>query len=336
MIWSGVTIGEDGVDETLASVAFFIPVLTPRYFASAECRRELQFFARRATDLGIKELVLPLLYADVASLHDNPPADDLAALVRTFQWVDWTDIRLASPDSEAYRRAVAELATRLVAANAETERKDVAEAAAHLRETIGSDLDAPGWLDQIGDSLTAMPEWGRTLEAIAPEIQKIGEMMVEATGEIRHAEARGQGIAARLSAARRLGHKLAEPAENIYSYGNQFAGQLHAVDTGVRILIERLPGEVGEDVENRERACAYFAIVTQISQQTHELLSQTQSFVEAIAPLEAMSRDLRRPLRRLREGLTLMVEAKGITDEWVRLVDNSEVDCPDVVDGTQQ
>lgn len=34
------------VDSSLASVAFFIPVLTPRYFKSPECRRELQFFAR--------------------------------------------------------------------------------------------------------------------------------------------------------------------------------------------------------------------------------------------------------------------------------------------------
>lgn len=32
----------DKVDSSLASVAFFIPVITPRYFMSPECRRELQ------------------------------------------------------------------------------------------------------------------------------------------------------------------------------------------------------------------------------------------------------------------------------------------------------
>src|ERR1700741_4459468 len=40
------------IDASLASVVFFIPVLTPRYFMSPECRRELQFFARKS---GIKE-----------------------------------------------------------------------------------------------------------------------------------------------------------------------------------------------------------------------------------------------------------------------------------------
>ena len=60
------------IDSSLASVAFFIPVLTPRYFMSPECRSELQYFARRATSLGLKELVLPLLYLDVPDFGTTP------------------------------------------------------------------------------------------------------------------------------------------------------------------------------------------------------------------------------------------------------------------------
>jgi hypothetical protein len=88
--------GEDWrskIDESLSTIAFFIPVLTPRYFRSPECRRELQYFAQRVTDLGVKELVLPLLYVDVPSLHEDAPADDLVALVQTFQWKDWRGLR---------------------------------------------------------------------------------------------------------------------------------------------------------------------------------------------------------------------------------------------------
>jgi hypothetical protein len=74
------------INSSLATVAFFIPVITPRYFRSAECRRELQRFARRATQLGVKELVLPLLYVDFPAWRDEPNTDDLITLVRTFQW----------------------------------------------------------------------------------------------------------------------------------------------------------------------------------------------------------------------------------------------------------
>jgi TIR domain len=96
--------GEDWrnkIDESLSSVGFFIAILTPRYFKSAECRGELQRFARRAENLGIKELVLPLLYVDVSSLHEDAPDDPLVALVKTFQWVDWSELRFSDIDSGA-------------------------------------------------------------------------------------------------------------------------------------------------------------------------------------------------------------------------------------------
>ncbi len=107
----------DRIDKSLISVPLFIPVLTPRYFQSSECRRELQFFAHNATELGEKELVLPLLYVDVPSLHEEAPSDDLIALIKTFQWEDWRDLRFTEVDSEKYRRGVDKLATRLVEAN---------------------------------------------------------------------------------------------------------------------------------------------------------------------------------------------------------------------------
>jgi hypothetical protein len=119
----------DTIDESLASVAFFISVLTPRYFMSPECRRELQFFARQVTRLGIKELVLPLLYVDIPSLHDEAPQDDLLALVRTFQYEDWRDLRFMDITTEGYRRGVSRLASRLVAANRHAEQMDVARLA---------------------------------------------------------------------------------------------------------------------------------------------------------------------------------------------------------------
>ena len=57
------------IEENLGAVAFFIPVMTPRYLLSSECRRELEFFARRARKGGFSELLLPLHYTNVSSLN---------------------------------------------------------------------------------------------------------------------------------------------------------------------------------------------------------------------------------------------------------------------------
>ena len=311
------------IDASLAGVAFFVPVLTPRFFASSECRGELQSFARRASDLGLRELLLPLLYVDVPGMDDDPPGDDLVALVKPFQWENWTDLRFTEPDSEKYRRAVDRLAVRLVKANAEAERTDVAEAAVQMEEA----LDAPGWLDQVGDSLAALPEWAETLQAIGSEVEAIGKVMQQGRKDIETGEQRGKGIAARLVVAKRIAMELERPAENVRSFGDQFASQLHAVDAGVRIMIDRMPEEIEGDPESKEKACEFFNTLAQVSSQAHSALGNVQRLVESIAPLEAMSRDLRKPLRRLREGLTVMVEARDVTDDWVRLIDQTGVDC---------
>src|ERR1700735_4185819 len=49
------------IDQSLATTAFFVAVLTPRYFTSSECRRELQTYVRGAEQVGIRDLVLPIV-----------------------------------------------------------------------------------------------------------------------------------------------------------------------------------------------------------------------------------------------------------------------------------
>jgi hypothetical protein len=63
----GIAWGER-FDKTLASSAddavFLIPVITPNYFASEACRKELKQFVDREDATGFKEFILPLYYID--------------------------------------------------------------------------------------------------------------------------------------------------------------------------------------------------------------------------------------------------------------------------------
>lgn len=328
-----ITWGEDWnskIDESLASIAFFIPVLTPRYFMSAECRRELQYFARKARNLGIEELVLPLLYVDVPSLHADKSPDDLVALVKTFQWEDWRDLRFSDVSSTEYRRAVARLAQRLVDANMRAEETNVAAAAsAHDLESSEDADNSPGLLDQLATAEETLPQWQTTLGAIAQEINSIGQIMEEGSADIERANAQGKGFAARLTIARKVSQNLREPSENIYSLGNEFASQLHQIDPGFRAIIEQAPNEVRDDPEALVGACYFFQMIRELSAAAHDALQSTQVMIDAISPLEALSRDLRDPLRRLRQGLTLMVEAREVIGEWVQLIEASGIDCDD-------
>lgn len=328
------------IDESLATVAFFIPLLTPRYFKSPECRRELQFFARRAKDLGIQELVLPLLYVDVPSLHEDAPSDDLLGLVKTFQWEDWRELRFADVDSGEYRRGVARLAQRLVEANRRAEESNVAAAARELESAVGEaedSGDAPGRLDLLAAAEDTLPQWSTTLEGITREITSVGEIVGEAGEEMKRGDARGKGFAARLTTARKLAQRLREPTENIYSLGNTFASQLHQIDPGFRAIIEQAPSEIRDDPEARAEFCVFFQSIREVSGSADEALQSLQEMIDAASPGESLSRDLRNPLRRLREGLTLVIEGREVIGEWVQMIDASGVDCDDAsLDFTEQ
>lgn len=326
-----ISWGEDWrnkIDSSLASVAFFIPVMTPRYFMSPECRREMQFFARRATSLGVKELVLPLLYVDVPSLHNETAADDLIELVGTFQWEDWRELRFADPATEGYRRGVARLAERLVEANRQMERTDSAAIALRVETLLDETVDdSPGFLDRVATAEETLPKLAETLMAINQDINLIGQIARESTADMQRGEGQGQGFAARLLVARKMARQLAEPTERIWASSNEFASQFHDVDEGFRAIIERAPVEIQQNPDSNPSICNFFSTVRSLSERAHAGLSSIQGMIDATTPLEAISRDLRPVLRRLRQGLTTMVEAREIGGEWVQLIDGSGVMC---------
>jgi hypothetical protein len=313
------------VDASLASVAFFIPVLTPRYFQSAECRRELNVFARLAERLGVRELVMPILYIDVPALHDDPPEDETMVLVKSFQWESWVDLRFADSASSEYRRAVAKLARRLADANALAERTDVSAAAIALSE--GDDDQELGVLDLMARAEEAMPQWSETMQEITREIENISTLAQATTAEMAQGDKQGKGFAARLTAARRMAKELDGPAQRIDNLGEQFARQLYEIDQGVRLLIERLPGEVEEDPEGRESACEFFQSVRLMADSAEEGLGALKGMVDAMSPIEGMSRDLRPRLRKLNHGLTLMYEGRNVIRSWVAQIEASPLDC---------
>lgn len=321
---------KSSIDQGLASVAFFIPVLTPRYFMSAECRRELQFFARKAEKLGVKDLVLPLLYVDVSALHEENPSDDLVALINRFQWEDWTDLRFAEPSSGAYRKAVVKLAERLASANRVAEH--LATTDTNSNDTVhrdSSDQEAPGLVDMIADAEEAMPDWQATVEEIGNEITRVGNLVQQKTRDLNHVSTIDSGMRGRVRVAKALSVALTDPSRKVEELGSKFATQLHTVDDGIRALISLASESDQPNAEERTSICDFFASIKSLSSSIQGSVASMQSMVDSFEPLERMSRDLRLPLRRLRTGLTATLEAREVASEWSQLIQDSGVACED-------
>jgi hypothetical protein len=317
------------LDSSLASVAFFIPVVTPRYFMSPECRRELQYFIGRTSESGLNDLILPLHYVNVPALADETSEDELIKRVRAFQWEDWRELRFSDVSSEEYRRGVAKLAEKLVEANKHAE-ETTALVSSQIKETVNENKDdSPGLIDTLASSEDMLNKLPETLNEITQYIAQFEQIIREETNNIQRATAQGKGFSARLIFVRQTANRLSEPTERIWSLSNLYASQLHSVDSGFRIIIEQAPLEIKESPENKTGICTFFEEVRKMSIASNQSIESTRQMLAVAEPLEKISRDLRPALRRLKQGLTILIESSGVIAEWVNLIDATGLLCKD-------
>ena len=323
------------IGDNLALVAFFIPVMTPRYFMSPECCSELRSFAHSADKLGLKELLLPLHYVNVPSLSEESVENDLLRMVREFHWQDWRDLRYMEVTSEAYRKGVADIAGRLVRANKNAEEANVGGAASEMEKAEGEG-DGLGTIDRLARAEEVLPHWVDTIAEITKQVEIIGEVMREGALASNKVSG-GRGIfARRIQIVRGVAMKLTGPTDKISMLTNQFEPQLHAIDDLVRIIVELAPAEVEENPDLKQQFCLFIESVRTLSKAAHNGLSEIQRMIESAAPLEKMSRDLRPVVRRLRQALTIMAESRSVSDNWIGLIETSGVDCREFASGVEE
>lgn len=300
------------------TVAFFVPVLTPRYFASPACRGELNTFARTASALGTRELLLPILYEDLLGGDQAGSEDELVALANSFQWVDWRELRFANRDDGSYRKAVHELAKRLAAANraAETPAATAAALAAvteqeegHLEVMARFEESLPGIVEVTGE--------------ISEQILETGQITQAAADRMKNAPAGTNVFAFRLKTTRELAADLRSPATRIGELAEEFSRTLHDMDRGIRFIISRAP----EEPEGKEMFCKFFRDVRGTVAAAETGLGAIASMGDSAAQLEGMSREIRPVIREMRRGLTMIAEGREVMREWTALIDASDVEC---------
>lgn len=93
------------IETALAQVTFFIPIVTPSYFRSEECRKELVAFLQREQELGRTDLILPVYYMTCREMDPSRKVvDALARVISAHQYADWRQLRrqpLTAPEATA-------------------------------------------------------------------------------------------------------------------------------------------------------------------------------------------------------------------------------------------
>lgn len=151
------------IDGALANASFLMPILTPRYFQRAECRREALSFYGKAKSLGLEDLLLPILYAPVPDF-DESNSDELISMMSRYQYVDWRGLRLEGPESVDYRKAVHQLSQRLISLESDINEKRLIQEISDAQDDAEALADA-GFLDIMEKIEILLPEWTENLES---------------------------------------------------------------------------------------------------------------------------------------------------------------------------
>jgi hypothetical protein len=307
------------IDAAVQDTTFFIPIVTPRYFASTECRRELLKFVGHAASIEALELLLPILFVDVDDLTEDSGDEAKSHIART-QYVDWRDLRLSDESSENYQRAVAKLAGRLVEIGREYARRptvipnplDLLEAAADSDTS-----EEPGLVDLMAQMEGELPQWGETMKALPPAIREIGELVTAATADLDAANTSSKPFAQRVLVFRKLADNLQEPAARIAKTGEDYAAHLVGVDGGMRAFIEQVAQEGSADDES---IASFFDSVVQAAEVSRTVVVSLTNLNSSMKVPAKQSKDLRPVLSQISQGLQAVLDGQTVFDEWERLI----------------
>jgi|GEM_PF-4706704 hypothetical protein len=128
---------ERQINDALAISSFVIPIITPRFFQSEWCCREIALFRETERRLGRDDLIFPIHYVDVDHVDSTNPGDcqdrSVLELLRARQWADFRKFRHRNYQNENVGLFIESLVTAICTA---------------LRKPTYSDLPRPRIPDQ--------------------------------------------------------------------------------------------------------------------------------------------------------------------------------------------
>jgi hypothetical protein len=346
------------IEKAVAEATFFIPIITPSYFASKECRKELLEFAEQAKEQDREGLLLPIYYIDVEAISEGGTSDPLVPLVTTPQWEDWRTLRHLDQTNQPYRMAVGKLASRL---------KEISEDLSD-ENTGPSDGSGPGGNNSGEDDNEYVPVEAEQEHSkpsvptpitdpdrdshIEPgrrqtrNVEEMGLLELLAAGEEalpRAVETLGaiseeiQAVGSRAQAATQeiqqsdaqgggfkgrllVANQLAKDLEDPASRLEQLCNEYVADLVIVDPAIRKMIELATVEAENPDELNEFFGGIEGMATASKEGVSEVATLISAMEESAQFSRELESPLKQMRVSLQSLVDGHQVFEKWQELI----------------
>lgn len=328
------------IDSKLGITAFYIPVISPSFLASDECRREFLTFRGTAVAAGDTRLILPLLFADLRRTDDD---DEVASITRKLHWIDWTTARLEDRLSPESKKLVQKMAKRLLEAQEEIDsapkgggvKAPSGDSAATSEEDEGD--DSPGLVDRVAAAESAIEVYAPRLAAFTNELSVVTRAFNEASPRLEEATSFGR----RLKILHETAVAISPNIESSYQIGQSLSETVVEADPGVRDLLELAEEAASSENQLERQAVSSFAdTIIEAMESALTMIESARDLDPTLAKMQGLSREMRPLVRRLRKALSLIVDAQTVFGGWltaarkvkqmleVAATDNGRHDCP--------
>ncbi|WIX89383.1 toll/interleukin-1 receptor domain-containing protein [Amycolatopsis sp. DG1A-15b] len=317
--------GEDWrtkIQDGLNAAMVFVPVISMNYFyESSACREELTAFYAKANELGLTQLILPLIVLG-HELITGQSDDANIRIIEKLQYVDIKDAVLAGAGTAEWRRTMDVVADKLIRAirSAEATLEKLKKCDRLLLAGVPPERDGPR-LQEYKENLTKIGVLlERQFDAISHSLDELGEEMRQLTGDV--AGLRPEAIKARVV---RAADAIKPMAVNIQQVGTAFETTVAETDSTIRSYMRLMDSHMTSELLDRARR-EYDEFVEMLTG-LMALEARITEFLTQIRPLEAINAPLRAAIRPLRVGAQSMQLGMRTMRELSRIISSLLSGC---------
>lgn len=314
--------GEDWrqkIRESVEAATLFLPIITMRYFTSDACREELLTFYSNARQLGVTDLLLPIVLTGSAQINEDDPRDDVKLLAR-LNYKSIEDAWLEGYESPLWNKTIFEMVRCLETAlpAAESRLAELERAAARTQHFDTSQNAEKEGEDSETDVLAVAERFERVKATAEPAMQALVSFFETASSSVTDSDFSSLSTQQQRAQLLQLAGKLRDPSKEFGRLAREFEREVTNADAGLRELITELQGIDHQYARDQLRG-----LVTSFQGAgiDDEVLRQSEEMVAVLQVFSLMSVNLRKALTPTIGGLRSFRSALDTLRSWETLAE---------------
>jgi len=294
------------------NATIMIPLITLRYFQSESCRSELLTFYSNAQQLGVTELIAPIILAGADKVSSDSSSDEMK-LIASLQYIDIEEAWVEGYESPQWRRALHKMVLSIEKALLRAETSLLKDSVDDLaKDRTGSDSKASSVVADATEMISAVLEVESLANDATASLGVLRDQVEKATKAIESAPdpKKKQRVLIASAASMRA------PAEDYQAKSQAFEESVVHLDGQIRAFFAEL-GAIS--IAAAQGTLTDLRKNLRYVEKAEEAKESIEGFIESVKYASAMNVSVRKAVEPALRGATATRNALTMMAKWADL-----------------